>query len=351
MLTIDGSYGEGGGQVLRTSLALSALLGRELRIEQIRAGRSKPGLAPQHLASVHATAGICGATVTGDRLGSQELTFIPGELRGGRHRLDVGTAGATTLVLQTILPALLFAADPSSVQIHGGTNVPWSPPQEYIAQVFLPALAAMGAEVRLDCMVPGFYPKGGGCIEARMTPLSAALTPLEWSQRGQLRSLVAYSVAEARLPGHILKRQVEGARAALGSIGLRAETWHPHTLSPGTMLTIAASFERGRGGFSAIGMRGKSAEEVGAEAGERAASFLGGSASVDRHLGDQLLLYAALAGGTTSFVTEEVTEHLRTNAWVIREFLEVQIEINEDTGVVTVAGLGMPAAARPGRER
>ncbi|MFW5866690.1 MAG: RNA 3'-terminal phosphate cyclase [Armatimonadota bacterium] len=343
MLTIDGSHGEGGGQVIRTSLSLSALLGRDLRIENIRAGRSRPGLAAQHLASVRAAAAVCGAATEGDRMESQELEFRPGEVRGGRYQFKVGTAGAATLVMQTVLPALLFAAESSHVQVHGGTNVLWSPPHEYIAAVFLPALGEMGADISLECLVPGFYPKGGGCIEARVQPLRSALQPLKWRDRGGLRSLTAYSVAEARLPAHIVRRQIDGAREALGSTGARTVQSRPSSRCPGAGLVIAASFDRGRAGFSATGKRGKPAEDVGREAGVQAARFLEDTASVDRHLADQLLLHAALAAGRTQFVADEVTEHLLTNAWVIKHFLDVEIVIDEATRVVTVDGAGMPA--------
>jgi RNA 3'-phosphate cyclase len=342
MLTIDGSHGEGGGQVLRTSLSLSALLGREIRVENIRAGRSNPGLAAQHLASLRAAAEVCGASVEGDRMGSKQLQFRPGEIRGGRYQFEVGTAGATTLVLQTVLPALLFTRRSSHVQVHGGTNVLWSPPQEYTGAVFLPALGEMGAEVALECLVPGFFPKGGGCIEARVTPLDEALRPLMWRRRGELRSLTAYSVAEARLPGHIIRRQLDAAREALGSAGVRAVESHPPSRSPGATLVIAASFDGGRAGFTAVGKRGRPAEEVGREAGEAARRFLDGAASVDRHLADQLLLYAAVAPGRTQYVADEVTEHLRTNAWVIGQFLDADIAIDEATGTVTVDGVGLP---------
>jgi len=345
MMTIDGSFGEGGGQVLRTSLALAALLGRELRVEGIRAGRPKPGLAAQHLAGVRAAAEVCGARVEGARLGSTELTFVPGRIRGGHFRFDVGTAGATTLVLQTILPCLLFARETSHLRITGGTNVLWSPPQEYIAHVFLSAIAAMGARAELECLTPGFYPKGGGHIEARVMPIDAPLGPLHWRERGELRSLTAFSVVEARLPAHIIGQQIDGARRALGSAGLRTETAHPESASPGTMLMIAAGFERGAGGFAVLGERGRPAEDVGGEAGEQAAEFLAASSTVDRHLADQLLLYAAVAAGETAYVTEEVTEHLRTNAWVIQQFLDAEIEIDEAAGRVTVRGVGLPAAA------
>lgn len=346
MLTIDGAQGEGGGQVLRTSLALSALLGREVRIERIRAGRSKPGLAAQHLACVRAATRVCDASVEGAEMGSQELTFRPGEPRAGRYELDVGTAGATTLVLQTILPPLLFAPGSSLVEVTGGTNVRWSPPQEYVAYVFLPALESMGVSATLQCPRPGFYPRGGGRIEAQVRPLQEALRPLAWNDRGALRSLTAWSVVEARLPSHIIRRQIEGVREALGSTGLRTKTSHPEAASPGTMLMIAAGSDRGFGGFTALGERGKPAEEVGRQAGEKAAAFLDADASVDRHLADQLLLYAAIAAGETRFVTTEVTEHLRTNAQVVAQFIDVGIDIDEATGRVALTGAGLPAGAR-----
>lgn len=342
MLTIDGSYGEGGGQVLRTSLTLSALLSRDVRIKNIRAGRPKPGLAAQHLACVRAAAEICEAQVTGARVGSTELVFMPGRLRGGRFRWDVGTAGAATLVLQTVLPCLLFARESSLLHITGGTNVPWSPAWEYLVHVFLPALAEMGARAEVECLRPGFYPKGGGLLEARIAPLGSSLHALQWADRGELRSLVAISVAEARLPAHIIRRQIEGARQALGHVGMRSESAHPRASSPGTMLMIAARFDRGAGGFTALGKRGRPAEQVGREAGEAAAQFLSGNATVDRHLADQLLLYAALAGGETVYVTEAVTDHLRTNAWVVEQFVEATIDIDHITGQVNIRGVGLP---------
>lgn len=348
MLTIDGSQGEGGGQVLRTSLSMAAVLGRDVRIESIRAGRSSPGLAAQHLTSVRAAAEVCGAEVDGAEMGSQTLTFRPGAIRGGEFRFDVGTAGATTLVLQTVLPALLLAPRTSLVQIRGGTNVRWSPPQEYLANVFLPAIAQMGAQVELDCLATGFYPKGGGCIEARITPLDAPLRPLRWGERGELRSLRAFSVVSADLPDHIITRQIDGAREALGSAGVATERAHPPTASPGTMLMIAAGFERGRGGFTALGERGVPAESVGRDAGQMAATFLDGDASVDRHLADQLLIYATVASEESCYRTEKVTGHLRTNASTIRQFLEIDIDADEANGTVSIGGAGLRSAGRSG---
>jgi RNA 3'-terminal phosphate cyclase (ATP) len=204
----------------------------------------------------------------------------------------------------------------------------------------------MGARVELECLKPGFYPKGGGCVEARVTPLERPLEPLRWTTRGDLRSLTAYSVVSADLPDHIIARQVEGAREALGDAGIAVETRHPHAASPGTMLMVAAGFERGRGGFAALGERGKPAEQVGREAGREAASFLDGNASVDMHLADQLLIYGAMAGEETRYRTENVTAHLSTNRWTIQQFLQVEIDIDSSTGSVTIEGAGLRPAAR-----
>lgn len=341
MVEIDGSYGEGGGQVPRTSLALAAVLGRELRVRSIRAGRPKPGMAAQHLAGVLAAAEVCGARVEGATTGSTELVFEPGRIRGGSYRWEVGTAGSVCLVAQTVLPPLLFAPRPSFVEITGGTNVPWSPSFEYLDRVFLPALRLMGAEVHATRLRPGFYPKGGGAVHLEVLPLAEPLRPLDWRERGELRGLEAISLVEARLAKHIINRQLAAAQKALGATGVRATRDHAEALSPGTMLLLAASFQHGAAGFTALGERGKPAEKVGEEAGRACASFLAGSASVDEHLADQLALYAALAQGRTGCVTERVTEHLRTNLWVIGQFLEAPMSCDAESGAVEIEGVGL----------
>ncbi len=348
MLTIDGSKGEGGGQVLRTTLSMAVLLEREVRIEKIRAGRSTPGLAAAHLTAVRAAAAVCGAEVEGAEMGSEQVTFRPSSTRGGSYEFDVGTAGSTTLVLQTILPPLLLAPGTSYARIHGGTNVLWSPPQEYFAHVFLPAIAAMGARVAFECLAPGFYPRGGGLIEARITPLENPLRPLLWQDRGEFQSLQAFSVASESLPDHITARQIKGAREALGSTGLSEQRSHPRSLSPGTMLMIAAGFERGRAGFTAHGERGRPAEKVGREAGREAAAFLDGKASVDEHLADQLVIYGAMAGKESGYRTAKVTEHLRTNLSTVRQFLEIDMDVDDTDGSVRICGAGLRPAKRRG---
>lgn len=344
---IDGSVGEGGGQVLRTSLSLAALLGCELTIEKIRAGRSKPGLAAQHVTCVRAAAAVCGAQVEGDRIGSSELVFRPGALRAGQYVFDVSdvkpSAGSTSLVLQTVLPPLVFAGGPSEVTVRGGTNVPWSPPHEYLELVFLPAVARTGVRARMTRTRGGWYPAGGGQVRMEVEPTAGALCPLKLTEPGDLHSLTAVSTVSAGLPTHIAGRQLDSALKLLPhhvSRQARRRQERPEG-GPGTCLLLAAEFTAGHAGASALGERGKPAEKVGQEAAEAFLQFLQSDAAVDLHLGDQLLLYAALADGPSVILAQERTLHLETNAHVIGQFLDVRIELKGDRPVmVRVEGAG-----------
>ncbi|HLD76156.1 MAG TPA: RNA 3'-terminal phosphate cyclase, partial [Candidatus Norongarragalinales archaeon] len=205
MICIDGSRGEGGGQVLRTSLSLSAVLQKKIRIENIRAGRKKPGLQPQHLACVNALAQICSAKVYGNAIGSTELSFEPGKTEGGHYEFDIKTAGSATLLFQCLLPPLLFAKDPSALTLHGGTDVPFSPPSLFIERVFLPALSRFGADVTLRTVKHGFFPAGGGLLHAKIKPVRA-LKAVHLENLGKLNRLSATAIS-ANLPDHIVARQ------------------------------------------------------------------------------------------------------------------------------------------------
>ena len=344
---IDGSHGEGGGQVLRTSLSLAVLLGCELTMERIRAGRRKPGLAGQHVTCVRAAAAICGAEVEGDEVGSRELRFRPGRVMPGEYEFDVADvyagAGATGLVFQAVLPPLLLAGSDSRIVIRGGTNVPWSPCFEYLRGAFLPALARAGARVSLERTRGGWYPAGGGEIVAHVQGLAAPLAPLRLSDRGDLRSLTVVSTVSEQLPGHIVGRQVGGALAALPpDVARLAAREHERPAGgPGTCLALVAEFEAGHAGATALGERGTPAEKVGAQAAAELNAFLASGAAVDAHLGDQLLLPAALADGPSVILAEENTEHLRTNAWVLHQFLDAKITLEGDRPVrIAVDGVG-----------
>jgi len=329
MLHLDGSYGEGGGQIVRTSLSLAALLGVAVRIENIRAGRPKPGLKAQHLTAVKALAEITQAQVKGAVLNSQELTFAPGRPRSGHYVFDVaettGSAGSVSLVAQAVLPALLFAAGTSTVTIQGGTHVPWSPPVHYLIHVFLPLLSQMGARVTLTLERWGFYPRGGGRVHLKIHPAPALegvelLTP---APREALRGLSA----TGRLPEHVRRRQAARLRERLGP-ELPVEEVTADSLDPGSLV-----FLWGPGaGFSALGARGKPAEQVADEAVDAYLHYEARQAALDRHAADQLVLYLARARGTSRFTTEAVSSHLLTNLWVIEQFLGPRFEVQGAVG-------------------
>jgi RNA 3'-terminal phosphate cyclase (ATP) len=346
-LHIDGSYGEGGGQVLRTSLALSAILGRELHITRIRAGRSKPGLAAQHVTCVRAAAAICDAEVRGDQVGSQELRFRPGKVRPGRYTFDVAdvqpSAGSVSLVLQTVLPPLSLAAGPSDLTLRGGTNVPWSPPFEYIAGAFIPAVARFGVHLEVDRLRGGWYPRGGGELRVQITPTGRPLTHVTLTNRGGLIGLTAISTVSENLPDHITRRQLNAALQPLPhdvSRLARRETPRPPG-GPGTCLALLAEFDSGHGGFTSLGERGKPAEKVGAEGASAFTAFLAAAGAVDVHLADQLLLYAALAEGHSALRAESGSLHLETNAWVLNQFLGPVVSLSSDDALIAVEGVGV----------
>jgi RNA 3'-phosphate cyclase len=325
MLSVDGSYGEGGGQILRTALSLAALTGVPVRIERIRARRSKPGLRPQHLTAVQAVARVSQAEVTGLHLGSQALTFRPRTPQGGHYLFDVAeqtrSAGAVTLVAQAVLPPLIKAGAPATITLKGGTHVPWSPPAHYLSHVFLPALAAMGAKVEMTLERWGWYPRGGG--ELRLTIRGARpLMGVQWHTPAKSSAFRAVSAA-AKLPEHVARRQ-----AARLDATVPVEIVPAGGQDPGSLVFIWGP----QAGFTALGARGKPAEQVADEALEAYLAFRNSGATVDRHLADQILIYLALAQGPSRFTTEAITSHLLTNVWVIEQFLGPTFEIKGALG-------------------
>ena len=329
MLSLDGSYGEGGGQILRTALSLAALTGVPVRIERIRAGRAKPGLRPQHLTAVQAVARVCQAEVTGVRLGSQALTFRPRTLKGGHYVFDVAettrSAGAVTLVAQALLPPLLKSESPATVILKGGTHVPWSPPAHYLSHVFLPALAALGAEAELTLERWGWYPRGGG--EVRLTTRGARpLTGVQWRTPAESTAFRALSAA-ANLPEHVARRQAARLAARLGQT-FPVTIIPAGGLDPGSLVFLWGP----QAGFAALGARGKPAEQVADDAVEAYLAYRASGAALDRHLADQIMIYLALAEGPSSYTTEAVTSHLLTNVWVIEQFLGPMFQLKGGLG-------------------
>ena len=338
---IDGRYGEGGGQILRTALTLSAIFKVPVHIDHIRGNRKKPGLRPQHLIAVNALATITGARVEGAKIDSNELIFEPGEIRGGNYTFHIGTAGSTGLVLQTMLPVLLFGKIPSHVQITGGTHVPWSPSFHYLKAVFLPAIKNMGADGSLEIDKWGWYPKGGGKIRA-VIKNTKGLKAVHLSNRGKLVNLHILS-AVSNLPLSIAERQRDQSLKRLKYLGVNPTISIEDAPSSGqgTVLFLAAQFENSIGGFTSLGKRGKRAEEVADDACNEFIKFFDSKGVIDTHLADQLVLYMALAKGRSALITESIPEHLLTNIWVVEQFLPVKFDIEEETGKIWVDGIGL----------
>ena len=329
MLHLDGSYGEGGGQILRTALSLAATLEQPVHIDNIRAGRAKPGLRPQHLTGVLALARITNAEVTGGELHSRELTFRPRRPQPGRYLFDVaektGSAGSVTLLAQALLPPLLAAGRPSHLTLRGGTHVAWSPPAHYLLHVFLPALAQLGGKVGMTLNRWGWYPRGGGEVSLEIHP-APHLSGVEWRTPPDFRDFQALSAA-SRLPEHVARRQAERLKARVGG-NLAVELVQAGGLDAGSMVLLYGP----QAGFYALGARGKPAEKVADEVADAFLAFRDRQAAVDRHLADQIVLYLARAKGPSSFITPEITLHLLTNLWVIEQFLGPMFEVKGELG-------------------
>jgi RNA 3'-phosphate cyclase len=331
-LDIDGSLGEGGGQILRTSLCLSLLTGRPLRLHNIRAGRPKPGLQPQHLQSVRAAAAIGQARIAGAGLGSSELTFEPGEVVAGSYTFDIGTAGATGLVLQTVyLPLALRGRIPSELTLIGGTHVTTSPCYHFLNQTWRPYLADCGLNVSMRLVRPGYYPRGGGVVEVFVQPCEK-IVGRRWLERGKLKA-TGFS-AVANLPDQIARRQARQVRKRLQQHGvqveLEEETWEG---GPASIAAVELNTSPAPTFFFALGARGKPAEAVGDEVAKQVIAYLdAGPALVDPHSGDQLVLPLALAEGPSTYQVTEVTRHLITNIAVIKLFLDRDIVCEGEEG-------------------
>jgi RNA 3'-terminal phosphate cyclase (ATP) len=341
MIEIDGSFGEGGGQVLRTSLSLSCLFNKPFHIFNIRKGRKRPGLMPQHLMGIRSLKLISDARVEGDSEGSTELLFEPNEVKDGDYLFDIGTAGSTSLLLQAILPPLIFAKNISSLSLKGGTHVPFSPPFHYISQVFIPILLKLGIEIKVKIESYGFYPKGGGKVIIEIKPADG-VKGIKLLERGKIKGVHGLS-GVGNLPISIAERQRDAALKILASQGVHAEieTLSAPTPGQGTFIFLEAVTDNCLAGFSSLGERGKKAELVGEEAANNFLNYYSTSACLDHHLSDQIILYLAIAQGESSFTTSEISGHLLTNLWVLEKFLDIHYRVEGEMGKpgrVTIKG-------------
>ena len=349
MTKIDGTYGEGGGQIIRTAIALAAITGEEVEIKNIRANRPNPGLAAQHLHAVKAVEKLSGGKTEGLELRSPRLKFSPGALKGFEGEIDIGTAGSITLLLQCLIPVALFADSETKVHIKGGTDVKWSPPIDFYTEVFLKAIHEMGCDVHLDMKRRGYYPKGGGLVETRIAPLYShcgALPhdPASPAVRDYLKGVVLTKserdVGEivkgvshsCGLPAHVAERQAKTAERILNENGydteIKTEIENGGGRTTGCGITLWCGYKSG----SALGERGKKAELVGEEAARNILKELESASTVDVHLADQLIPYIALANGKSEMKVREVTKHLETNMYVTKKFLDVEFVMEKEEG-------------------
>ena len=332
MIEIDGSSGEGGGQIIRTAVALSAITGKPCMIEKIRAGRPNPGLQAQHLTAVKAVAKICGAE-TDAGIGSTSLMFKPGTIRGGQHEIDIGTAGAVSLVLQSVILPSLHAEHPTSITIKGGTHVRWSPSMDYMQNIFCYYMKKLGLGADISIEQHGFYPRGGGVIKAKIIPGNPK--PLDMTERGDLIGYEATSIASADLEkAQVAERQLKRIEKIF-SLSRRNIAYF-QTASPGSAVHVSAVYENCALGASSIGERGKSAEKVGEEAANELKSDMDSGACFDRHMSDQILPFLAFAKNDSMIKVAEITGHVRTNIQVIENFLPVKFEIDEAEKIIKI---------------
>ncbi len=342
-LQIDGNYGEGGGQILRTTLSLSCLLKKPVEIFNIRKGRKIPGLQPQHLTSVNACKSISEAEVEGNKLKSLTLKFNPQRIQGGDFTFNVAeekrSAGSTSLILQALFLPLSLSERNSNITVLGGTHVPWSPPFDYLKEIFSPMVSKIGCQMELGIKKWGWYPKGEGEVGCSIHP-AEKLTSLNLTERGKLLNLTGISVV-SNLPTSIAERQKNHALKIL-----REKRYSPEikivqapSIGQGTFFFLKAEFENSVAGFGALGAIGKRAEKVAEEACQEFLGFMRTQAAVDPHLSDQLIPYLALADRQSSFTVSRISKHLLTNIWVVKQFLPTQITVEgkeESEGKITI---------------
>ncbi len=323
MLEVDGSHGEGGGQLLRMAIALSVLTEQPIRVARIRAGRKNPGLAAQHATAVGALAKMCDAKVDGLRIGSSTITVQPGKIRPGAYSFDVGTAGSVTLVLQALIPVAAAAPGPVRLRVVGGTDVPWSPPADFFARVFLPLLRRVGGRVEVEVMRRGYYPRGGGIVEAVVQP-TREWSPLEFTELGKVERVRGIAHV-ANLPEEIPRRMKHAATRrlhGLADVKIEERIYRGEdAVGQGGALVLWAETDATVLGSDSLARRGASSEQVGEEAAGSLRAEIESGSTFDVHLTDQLLVYLARATGPSTFCARQISGHLDAMMWLLPQFL------------------------------
>lgn len=336
MIEIDGSRGEGGGQILRTSIALSAVSSLPVHIKNIRANRPKPGLAPSHVTSIEAVAKIADAEVDDLYPGSKEIVFRPGQLVGGEYEFDVGTAGSISLVLQSCLIPAMLARSRVVMTIKGGTDVRWSPPIDYMRLVHVPTLRAFGPSLDLEVVERGFYPEGGGEVVAEVSP-AGGLAAIQLGSQGKLLRIDGVVYAR-NLPEHVVMRTKHAAlKSMLECREVRIESDLGKGRSTGAGIVLSAVCENTVLGASALGEKGIRAEALGESCAHDLLETVSSHATVDEHMLDQMIPYMALAKGRSKVLAEELTSHARTNMEVVEAFLGKRFETAEAKGLIEIS--------------
>lgn len=360
VIEIDGSWGEGGGQILRVSVALAAITGKPIRVHNIRAKRSPSGIRPQHETAAKAVAELSQAEVKGLSVGSMELEFRPKGITGGKFLFDAGTAASTSLILQSLMPIMAFSDGDTWTEVRGGTNNPLAPPVDYLQRVLLPTLARTGFRGSVELVRRGFYPRGGGVVTAWTEPVRR-LSPIVLTEFGEVRRIHGLSYS-SRLPCHIVERMARSANKTLTNAGFREadiglECLQPKdgrcALSPGCGIILLAELSTGAIlGSDSLGEIGKTAERVGQEAAEPLCRRLKAGAPVDMHLGDQLIVYMALADGRSEIRVEELTSHTLSCIHVSKIIVGADFEVSSERGgaaTIKCDGVGLENAFPPPR--
>ena len=339
LIEIDGSYGEGGGQILRTSISLAALTMKPVRISKIRAGRPKPGLKRQHLSGIKLAGELVDASIEGLEVGSTEISFIPNQRVGGSFSIDIGTAGSISLILQAVLPPAVLAPDPITFQIRGGTDVKWSPPVDYLNNVFCPLLSRLGSIVKIEQKKRGHYPRGGGEVLCKVTP-TKDLSSLDLIDFGELSTVAGISHC-VRLPAHVAERQASSAEEVIREkldveASIETESYSKkddHHLGSGSGIVLWANGSNGtRLGAGQLGDRGVPAERVGKKAAEHLVHEVSRGMAIDSHLADMIVPYLAVAKGESKIGISDVTSHLTTNLWTIEQILGTPMNLEGNIG-------------------